>query len=66
MVGSTEVHRLFVDGTSTDSVVFVGTPLSASQNSAHFVAGYTVYQIDSTHDLLVSTAMTNGLTFSNS
>ena len=60
------VHRLFVDGTSSDSVLFVGTVVSASQNADHQVAGYAVYQIDSTHDLLVSTAITHGVTFSNS
>ena len=28
-IGSTDVHRLFVDGTSSDSVLFVGASASA-------------------------------------
>lgn len=62
-IGQAAIHRFFVDGTALDSVLFTGPSVAQSQNAAHQVAGYAVYQIDATHDLLISTAMTSGVSF---
>lgn len=62
-IGQAAIHRFFVDGTALDSVLFSGRSVAQSQNVAHQVAGYVVYQIDATHDLLISTAITNGVSF---
>ena len=65
MIGSSAVHRLFVDGTNMDAVVFKHAELQATTLGNHIVDGYTLYRISDTHDLLVNTAITN-VTFSNS